>query len=404
MKQPHEQGPGIVPQNERIAVIGSGIAGCLAAHELASEGYDVTIIEEREKAFSGTSAGAIQAHLGGLYSGSPETARECLHSAIELKKAMPFGLNDRRAMFLVANRSEVSLGQYVEFYRNLTEYYDNLPFDDQVFGPAENFFRILEPEEHEFAKNVEGGIATQEPGLDMMHTRSALLRKLGRLGAQIVTRTEVIDAARQNDGFALSLKSGDSPEQANFDQVINAGSYKARLLDHKLGDRTPYNLYLKTWNIVRNGIGQEPMPPFYVVRGDFMHHSPIGYEGLVSLITATNEGSYLGTMSYDEDKPTLPLEWLDILDGGEVPNKRQRQRTILEYAGDEFINDAQFEPVDLMPGVAVSFSTSRQDRTKRGANKIVPGWQTIIPTKATNALELAREARDNVVSYSASKE
>ncbi len=34
-------------QDENIAVIGSGIAGCLAAYELAMEGFGVSIIEER---------------------------------------------------------------------------------------------------------------------------------------------------------------------------------------------------------------------------------------------------------------------------------------------------------------------------------------------------------------------
>ena len=115
---------------------------------------------------------------------------------------------------------------------------------------------------------------------------------------------------------------------------------------------------------------------------------------------AVNEGSYLGTMSYNQDNPTLPEEWSGIMDGGQVPDSTQRQRAILEYANDEFLTDTHLEPVGLVPGVAVSFSASRQDRTRRGANQVTPGWQTIVPTKATNALELAREARENVVAHS----
>lgn len=317
---------------------------------------------------------------------------------------MPFILNDKEAQFLVADKSEATLTEYIEFYQGLADYYGGLPLEDRVFGPAEDFFRVLRPEEFDFAKNVEGGIATKEPGLDMALATSILLRKLGQLGVRIETGTQVRNVRRQAGKFVLNTISGDVQEDVAFDQVINAGGYKARLLDAELGDQTQYNLYLKAWNLVLNKDGRAPLPPFYVVRGDFMHHSPFGNDGLISLITATKEGSYLGTMQYGKENPQLPPEWIDVLDSGDIPGKAERQRTIIEYACDEFLRDSHFTPVDLIPGVAVSFSASRQDRTRRGANQVVPGWQTIVPTKVTNALELAREARKNALHYSTNKE
>lgn len=35
---------------QEVAIIGSGIAGCLAAYALASEGFSVSVIEERAAA------------------------------------------------------------------------------------------------------------------------------------------------------------------------------------------------------------------------------------------------------------------------------------------------------------------------------------------------------------------
>jgi glycine/D-amino acid oxidase-like deaminating enzyme len=386
---------------ETVAVIGGGIAGCLAAHELAAEGYAVTILEEDSEMMNGTSRLAIQAHLGGLYSGNIATAKECLTSAISVKKALPFALNGHRASFLVADKSEMPFADYIDFYTELAEHYASLPSEDRVFGQPEDFFRVLSPEEHSFARGIEGGIYTQEPGLDIPCLTSVLIHRLGQLGVRIITNTTVAAAEQHDNGFQLHTQDQNgSTAVFNANQVINAAGYRAAPLDREFGDKTAYNLYLKTWNLVRNAAGQAALPPFYVVRGDFMHHSPVGDTDLVSLITATREGSYLETISYDHEHSEVPSEWLSILRTGQVPDKTQRQRNILDYARDTFLPNAEFELVDLVPGVAVSFSASRQDRTRRSPNQVVPGWQTIIPTKATNALELAKEVRIHAVQHS----
>lgn len=233
----------------------------------------------------------------------------------------------------------------------------------------------------------------------MLRTKERILQEMGVLGVKLMLRTEVTRVELGRNAFKLFLRRGGASDVTYFDQVVNAGGYAARLLDHQIGDRTQYSLFLKTWNMVRHKREPHPLPPFYVVRGDFMHYSPVGDGALSSLITATNEGSYLDTRIYSAEDPSLPTDWIEILDSGLVPMARERQRIILEYAGDNFLRNLDLEPVDLIPGVAVSFSSSRQDRTKRHVNQVVPGWQTIVPTKATNAIELANEARVNAVEY-----
>jgi hypothetical protein len=224
--------------------------------------------------------------------------------------------------------------------------------------------------------------------------------RLHELGVTMLTGTKVLGVDMQRNSFQLTIRDDVGRGKFRFDQVINAGGYKARLLDHQLGDRTPYKLFLMTWNVVRNY--GAPLPPFFVVRGDFMMHVPLtGARQGLSVMNGTDSGSYIGNMQYGPDSPVIPEEWEAILRTGHIADAAARQAAILQYAGGEFLKDVGgFEPVQLIPGVATSFSSSRQDRTQRGAKIVQPGWQTIVPTKATHGLELAREAVANVLHHS----
>lgn len=401
MSNPNTQlGVGTTP--ETVAVIGSGIAGSLTAEGLAQAGYDVTVIEERPEFFNAASANAAHAHMGGLYSGNLQTAQQCLLSAIDAKKTTPYILTEQKTAFLVAEESEMSLPEFTDFYSDLREFYGSLPQHDQVFGDPEKFFRMLRPEEYAFAKNIAGGIMTQEVNLDMPRARATLFENIQALGGTILTGASVKEARQRNGYFDLTVEKDSQRQVLAFDQVVNAGGHKTRLLDHQLGDQTQYNLFLKTWNIVRN-IGQ-PLPPFFIVRGDFMMHIPkprqAGQEPL-SVMNATDSGSYIDSLVYGADDPQLPQEWEDILRTGTVPNEAQRQAKILSYAAESFIVDAStIEPVRMVPGVATSFSGSRQNRTQRGATMVQPGWQSIVPTKATHGLELAEQAVANSLEHS----
>jgi glycine/D-amino acid oxidase-like deaminating enzyme len=391
----------LIQIQEKVAVIGSGIAGCLAALELARAGYEVRIFEELDTAFGGTSATALQAHLGGLYSGNMDTAKECLRSAIEIKKFIPYALNDRNAMFFVAKQSDITLDEYVSFYTELRDYYASLPIGDRVFGGVDDFFHVISAQDHPFIKNVEGGIMTKEPGLDMQQARYTLLAKLQGYGVGVHASTEVIAAEKRGEAdFILSLRSKGNTSEYRCNQVINAGGYKCRTLDYQFGDRTSYNLSLEAKCMVRDTTPGEPMPAFYVVRGYFMHMTPVNDGSISCLNTATTEGGYINTLTLDDTTTHIPKEWQDIMTTGIIPDAKNRQRTMIEYANDTFLVGRRLEPVALIPGISTSFSASRQNRTQHKVNIVIPGWQTIVPTKATHALELARQAVENAIAHS----
>jgi hypothetical protein len=395
--------PPIENMGESVAVIGSGVAGSLSAHELTQAGYQVTILEQLPEAFSGSSANAAHLHLGGLYSANLQTAKECLVSAVEMKKAIPHGMTNEKVQFLVAEDSDMSLDDLVEFHEELTDYYANLPSEDQVFGLPENFFRVLRPEEYAFAKRVAGGLISQEVTLNMAQTREKVLAGFIRLGGRLLTNTKVIEVEQKSNGrFGLVVERNGHTEALAFDQVVNAAGYGAGPIDHQLGDRTQYSLVLKTWNVVRNN-GQA-MPPFAIVRGNYMTHYPYPNQRDITVLNAQGSASRLDHTVYDANNATLPTEWDEILRSGVVPDAAIRQAEILEYAGDQFLTDASaLEPIRLVPGVAVAYSTDWADRTQKEANIIAAGWQTVVPTKASHGLRLAREVVGNAVNLTSQR-
>ncbi len=388
--------------NETIAVIGSGVAGSLAASRLANEGYGVTLIEQLPEPFSGSSAYAAQIHLGGLYSGNPDTAYECLLSAIEMKRCYPESLTEKRVQFLVAEKSDISVGDLIDFHEDLAGRYADLPEEDHVFGLPEDFFEILQPDEYAFAKHIAGGILGREVTFNMARTREMVLRDLGRFGGRLMTSTKVIDVELSaDDRFNLVVENGEDTAIFAFDQVVNAAGYGARPLDHKLGDRTQYSLMLKTWNLVQEKCGETTMPPFAVVRGDFITHYPRPGQDGVSVLNAAGSASRLDHRVYDADNATLPSEWEEVLRSRTVPRAAVLQKEILDFAGDHFLTDAsKLQPVRLVPGVAVAYSTAWADRKQKEVNIVVPGWQTAVPTKVSHAVRLASEVVHNALDYS----
>jgi glycine/D-amino acid oxidase-like deaminating enzyme len=390
-------------RNESIAVIGGGIAGCLTAEALASTGYDVSLFEAADNLMIGTSANAVQAHLGGLYPGSPETARECLRAAIALKKTLPQSLNERTISYLVADESPVSLDEYLTAYQGLREYYGSLPASDQVFGRPEDFYRALPPTEYGYAKNVQGGIATKEPGLNMDGARQALTTKLAAHGVKVFTNTEVVAATPQSKRFNLQLKSAQHCGKIAFDQVVNTSGYNSLALDSQLGYTGTYYAHLKAWNVGRPAGDLATRAPFAVVSGGFIHYSPIGQEGLACLLAPREGGSYINTVQCDSNNPSLPDEWLTMLRRGSVSDAASHAQRVLDFAGDTFLRNPQFETQAVIPGVAVSYSHDLQNRTGGGLREIVPGWFTAVPTKATTAVPLAHVATQAVIAHSAAQ-
>ena len=100
----------------RVAVVGGGIFGCTAAIELARDGAQVDLYEQRSDLLSGAT-GRIQArlHRGYHYPCSPETAGVLRTAAHEFASRFHPAVRTYAHHYVIARDSRVSAEQYLAF-------------------------------------------------------------------------------------------------------------------------------------------------------------------------------------------------------------------------------------------------------------------------------------------------
>lgn len=392
LEKPRQHLPERPSLSQPITIIGSGIAGCVSAWVLSEAGYPITIIEELDEPFNGTSKGALGIHLGGRYPKSWETATECLNSGILMKKLMPFAFGTDTLRFLVAEGSDTDFPTYLNFYEQLKQYYASLPEQDQVFGPPDEFYRILSPQELANFNHIQGGIVTQEGLFDMQKTRKVLLDSLAARGTTIITATEVQSVEQIDNGYLLSLKDSHTNKTAKHytHTLINAGGYNARSIDQQVGETPLVKLDLRAFvNITVDEGTQRAYPyPFVVIPG-VMHYVPFG-NGVSSLVGFS---AALDTLVSEENCPIhVPDDWKALFHKGAIDNKQLAQ-DITTDARENFMPLLSSSTTlhDMEPGIAVSFNHEQFIKKQHSIHtrEDLPHYFSIIPTKASHALPLA---------------
>ena len=159
-----------------ICVLGAGAAGVCAALELASRGYQVKIFE-KNTVFSGAS-GNNPGRMGhGFHYTDLNTAIMYLRESITLHRKYPnylvgqdkpFEHPIRHGRYFITKDSIHPVAEVLDTYEKINEEYARLVAEDpanEVFGPPEQFYRILDPKEYEHQVNssiVAVGVETAE--------------------------------------------------------------------------------------------------------------------------------------------------------------------------------------------------------------------------------------------------
>lgn len=163
-------------QDSDIVIIGAGAAGFSAALEIAERGHRVKLIEQATLG-SGAS-GRNPGRMGhGFHYVDIETAKMYLGESIKVQRKypnyligqeLPFNSSIRHGRYFITKNSDYPTEQILLTYQTIREEYQRLITIDpenEVFGPVDTFFRILDPSEYSDVVNhalIDIGVETTE--------------------------------------------------------------------------------------------------------------------------------------------------------------------------------------------------------------------------------------------------
>lgn len=241
-----------------IVVIGAGAAGLNAALELARRGHKVKLIEQAT--LGSGSSGRNPGRMGhGFHYVDVDTAKMYLRASIQVQRAypnyligkdLPFEHPFRHGRYFITKDSDNPPQMILETYEQIKQEYTRLIKEDsknEVFGPPEKFFRILEPAEYHDLVNhelVEMGVETVEHLFDWQaFAKDIKAEILANENIELYEYTEVTQIERgelHEPRFILHLKNkADDVAEAESllcaDYIVNSAWQNIEHLNDNIG-------------------------------------------------------------------------------------------------------------------------------------------------------------------------
>ncbi len=194
----------------RVAIVGGGLFGVMAALKLSQNGFAVTIFEKQSGVLLGASyINQNRLHMGYHYPRSDQTARDaCLHQA-EFQALFPEAVVDDFEHYYCVAREEshVTGDEFKAFCDRLS-----LPYEE--IWPSSI---TLNPDA------VETAILVPEKLYDANVLRKSLRQMLDREpNVSVMLNTELLGINQFHDGFEIHFHGLAGIERMNVDAVINA--------------------------------------------------------------------------------------------------------------------------------------------------------------------------------------
>lgn len=236
-----------------IVVMGAGAAGISSALELAARGYHVDLIEQNT--LGSGSSGRNPGRMGhGFHYVDIKTAILYLQSSIQVQRKYPgyligeeldFDHPVRHGRYFIMKDSDHPTETILHTYEAIRSEYKRLIAEDkdnQVFGPPEQFFRILEP--HEYADHVnydlvDIGIETAEHLFNWQRFATDIKVTIqANPNITLYENTKIENITRGAFGeerFHVHTRNGDVSRVFKSDYLVNSTWQNIEYLNDKIG-------------------------------------------------------------------------------------------------------------------------------------------------------------------------
>ncbi|MCL4362704.1 MAG: FAD-dependent oxidoreductase [Candidatus Parvarchaeota archaeon] len=213
----------------KVIVIGAGATGSFITHDLASRGFDVTVIE-KGNIIGGTSGkfhGML--HSGARYAmNDVKAAQESIADNKVISEIAPFCIENTGGLFVALNEEDLSFQS---------------KFEDgckQSNIPIENLSIESALKEEPFLNNsVKAVYRVPDKVINSFRFITSLLLTAKRESAKVLLNTEVLEFIKEgNDVKGVKIKNNNTGQVSELkaDLVVNAsGAWASKLIDEKLG-------------------------------------------------------------------------------------------------------------------------------------------------------------------------
>lgn len=213
----------------KIIVIGAGATGSFITHDLASRGFDVTVIE-KGNIIGGTSGrfhGML--HSGARYAmNDVKAAQESIIDNKVISEIAPFCIENTGGLFVALNEEDLSFqGKFEDGCKQ-----SNIPIEQLSIES------VLK-EEPFLNNSVKAAYRVPDKVINSFRFITSLLLTSKKESAKVLLNTEVVEFIKEgNNVNGVKIKNNNTGQSSELkaDLIINAsGAWSSKLMDEKLG-------------------------------------------------------------------------------------------------------------------------------------------------------------------------
>lgn len=213
----------------KIIVIGAGATGSFITHDLASRGFDVTVIE-KGNIIGGTSGrfhGML--HSGARYAmNDVKAAQESIIDNKVISEIAPFCIENTGGLFVALNEEDLSFqGKFEDGCKQ-----SNIPIEQLSIES------VLK-EEPFLNNSVKAAYRVPDKVINSFRFITSLLLTSKKESAKVLLNTEVVEFIKEgNNVNGVKIKNNNTGQSSELkaDLIVNAsGAWSSKLMDEKLG-------------------------------------------------------------------------------------------------------------------------------------------------------------------------